>query len=145
EACRYLLKNYDWCLDPSFQDLNGCLCPTLPTLPASPSPDCIRPNETEIPHVAPGCILLDMYALLAGGISEDVRREARKLRGFPPFVHNPVIVPGKAEGGAGFSLSVPLPDILQLSLIALQRKAEQMSHSSIVESETGTQKCYGFF
>lgn len=44
-------------------------------------------------------------------------------------------MPGKAEGGAGFVLSVPLPDILQLSLIALQRKTGQMSHSSIVESE----------
>ncbi|MEQ2306304.1 hypothetical protein AMECASPLE_006709 [Ameca splendens] len=34
EACRYLLKNYDWCLDPSFQDLEYKWLPV--SRPANP-------------------------------------------------------------------------------------------------------------
>lgn len=59
-------------------------------------------------------------------------------------MHNPVIVPGKAKGGAGCALSVPLPDILQRSLIVLLVKAGQMSHSSIVEPETDSEMLYFF-
>lgn len=54
----------------------------------------------------------------AGEYLKTRRGKPANCEAFPlPAVYNTVIIPGKAGESAGFTLSVPLPDILQLSLM----------------------------